>query len=136
MEEQFIPYELALKLKELGFNRLCLAHFDGGGFRMFPVYDPLRNEEIKEPWFCTTPLWQQAFDWFREKYELLNHLTTHLDAFGGDGALEESYGYRIMINKDGWKCSVWEKLSNYDSYQESRQACLEQLIEICKTEKK
>lgn len=70
MEKQFVSYELALKLKELGFDELCLARWDGGGFYMLPAYDPLKNSEIEEAWFCVLPLWQQAFDWIEKKYGL------------------------------------------------------------------
>lgn len=130
MEKQFIPYELALELKELGFDEKCFGcyNMDNKLWCENPVngIDYIPEDNI------LAPLWQQAFDWFREKHELLNHPTTHLNPFGEDGALEESYGYRIMINKDGWKCSVWEKLSEYESYEEARLECLKKLIEIVK----
>jgi len=29
MEKQFVTYEIALKLKELGFNELCFGYFNG-----------------------------------------------------------------------------------------------------------
>ncbi len=48
MEKLFIPYEQALQLKELGFDELCIARFDGGGFRMLPTYDPLKIVKLKK----------------------------------------------------------------------------------------
>ena len=29
IEEQFVTYEIAIKLKQLGFNEVCLAHWIG-----------------------------------------------------------------------------------------------------------
>ena len=138
MEKEFVPYELALKLKELGFKEECMGLYEEVDNNIKLLYaDPvvtlyLLNTAKHEGriYHCKSPLWQQAFDWFREEKDLLNHLTTHLNTWGEDGALETYYGYRIMIDKDGWKCDVWEKLSKYETYEEARQACLEKLIEI------
>jgi hypothetical protein len=80
------------------------------------------------------PIFSQAFRFFKEKYELLSHPTTHLNPYGEDGALEESYGYRIMKNKDGYKCEVWEQLSSYDSSKEAELELLKKLIEIVKND--
>lgn len=123
MEEQFVPEGLALKLKELGFDELCLSRFYGGGFIMLPAHDPLRNSEIKEHWFCTAPLWQQAFDWFRNNglYSWIN----------------KSFScYNINIvrydNMEDCNVEVIEGLSfkDFNTYKEARLACLEKLIQI------
>lgn len=122
IKQEFIPYEQALELKELGFNENCLARFDGSGFRMLPVYDPLKNNEVKESWFCVTPLYQQVFRWFREKYNLWN----------------------MIYPRDGWNYTIQE-IDNIPSvfgdsyhktemrtYEEAEIECLKKLIEICK----
>lgn len=137
IKNQFIPYELALKLKELGFDEECFGVYVNGNFE--PRYrsknskfNPNGKLDKRDLEFCTALLWGQAFDWFREEKGLLNHLTTHLNTWGEDSSLETSFGYRIMIDKDGWKCDVWEQLSRYETYEEARQACLEKLITLCK----
>lgn len=83
MEEQFVPYELALKLKELGFDRKCLAYYDMKGvfYPMGTVSGPkeiyfgtfipkYQYKDDLEP-LVAAPLWQQAFEFFRDKYKLL-----------------------------------------------------------------
>lgn len=132
MKKEFIPYEQALALKELGFDEDCFKYyteeFKLGSTGLYYAYDnPI-------DFLCLAPLYQQSFRWFREAYSLLNHLTTHLNPYGEDGALEESYGYRIMFNKDGWKCDVWEELI-FDTHEEAELACLAKLIEIAKEQK-
>lgn len=137
MKKQFVPFKLSLKLRELGYNEPSLFCWDTVNKPPSLSNCPhlLRNSQLggfeNKP--ISAPLWQQAFDWFREEHDLLNHITTHLNTWGEDGALEESYGYRIMINKDGWKCEVWEKLSRFDTYEEAQSARLEKLIEITKS---
>jgi len=142
MEKDFIPYEQALALKELGFDEPCFNYYSTPNHpSLQPAIllgnnpsEPLMSSQMYKigVWKIKAPLYQQAFRWFREKYALLNHLTTHLNPYGEDGALEESYGYRIMRNNDGWKCSLWEELSNYDYYEEAELECLKKLIEIVK----
>ena len=134
MEKEFIPYELALKFKELGFDEQCLTCYCNHWKDMKPYLWELDQPDYGEYWDLNSkvnaPLWQQAFDWFREEEELLNHITAHLQDIGEDGSLVESYGYRIMYNKDGYKCDVWEKLARFDTYEEARLECLKRLIEL------
>lgn len=116
MTEQFVPFELAVKLKELGFDELCLSRWDGGGFKMLPAYDPLRNSEIKEVWFCALPLWQQAFDWFREKHNLTSWIYQSNDS---------KYHSAILIEARYLNGNLMFK-----TYEEARLACLQELIKI------
>jgi len=118
MENEFIPYEQALALKELGFDENCLARFDGGGFRLLPVYDPLKNNEIKESWFCVTPLYQQAFRWFREKYNLS----------GNVDCCDKLCEWNIKSSK--LEKSIFS--DKIQSYEEAELECLKKLIEIVK----
>ena len=59
MKEQFVTYEIALKLKELGFDEECFGWYGSQGI-LNQKYD-LENTTL-------APLWQQVIDWFREKY--------------------------------------------------------------------
>ena len=67
MEKEFIPLEEAIAFKELGFNEDCLAYYN---------FDELKINEIKVQHLTGTvrcylaPLYQQAFRFFREKYNL------------------------------------------------------------------
>ena len=143
MENEFIPYEQALELKELEFNENCLARFDGGGFRMLPVYDPLKNNEVKESWFCVTPLYQQAFRWFREKYGI--YIKIDLAKSCGYG-LNEAFYYNIKIPIDQIRFDEitnirndkeelfqdWINKKANKTYEEAELKCLKKLIEIVK----
>jgi hypothetical protein len=78
MKEEFCTYEISLKLKELGFDKDCLAFFNTDGkffIGMKSTVDgipPIKNSQIPEDWgIFTAPLWQQAIDWFREKCDII-----------------------------------------------------------------
>lgn len=114
MEKEFIPYEQALALKELGFNEPCLAQYkkyEVGEAKLDIGFS--KNEIImqfhKLSKFCTAPLYQQAFRWFKENYDL-----------------REQYGvfphHTIMMNY----------LINGGVEEEAELECLKKLIEIIK----
>jgi hypothetical protein len=75
MEKEFVNYEMALALKELGFDEPCLTYY-------YELTSNLRTHigvDIGNAWtysenkklgFTLAPLYQQAFRFFREKYRL------------------------------------------------------------------
>lgn len=119
MEKEFVPYEMALKLKELGFDEKCIgAYFMTG------------NNNVKFPsvWYenstlkmgvksCTAPLWQQAFDWFREEHRLYIQIHKHTS----------------NTNQVTWM--VDSLAGKYLSYHEARIESLKRLIEIVEKQK-
>lgn len=65
MKEQFVTYEIALKLKELGFNQMYFGTFDEDGH--FDLQDFEQNYDTFPSHMIAAPLYQQVIDWFREK---------------------------------------------------------------------
>ena len=63
MNKEFIPYEQALELKELGFDEKCLARYFKDGKSIFYTHSKIYKD------YVSAPLYQQAFRWFREKYD-------------------------------------------------------------------
>ena len=68
MEKEFLPYQEALDLKELGFNEKCAAHYlDVDDLELkWRIY---RNLSFNTNNCVQAPLYQQAFRFFREKYD-------------------------------------------------------------------
>jgi len=68
MEKEFLPYQEALDLKELGFNEKCAAHYvDEDDLELkWKIY---RNLSFNTDNCVQAPLYQQAFRFFREKYD-------------------------------------------------------------------
>ena len=71
MREQFCSYEIALKLKELGFDEDCFAHYCNGDLitktailksstMLYYRQDNINPYQQYAHKNCTAPLWQQA----------------------------------------------------------------------------
>jgi hypothetical protein len=117
MEKEFIPYEQALALKELGFDEPCFgwySNMDGNVFRQGYCETYLGIENCAK-----APLYQQAFRWFREKHNIDSyHIEPTNNMFGNFyGVL----GLRTATFNGGFK-----------TYEEAELECLKKLIEIVK----
>lgn len=65
MEKEFVNFEIACGLEFIGFSEPCLAFYDENHELNFNL-----SEYHKNVTDTLAPLYQQAFTWFREKYEL------------------------------------------------------------------
>jgi hypothetical protein len=139
MNKEFIPYEQALALKELGFDEICLAMQTICGLQLFSqrgfaiIKGGYTNTELKLDGVLGVPLYQQAFRWFREKYNLYHNVwnythgePTNLIPNGFTYSIDEEWITIIGKKEDGY----FEKY--YNTYEEAEQACLSKLIEIVK----
>jgi hypothetical protein len=117
MNKEFITYEQALALKELGFDESCLGHYDNPENSVW-ITDSPPYYAIKEN-VCLAPLYQQAFRWFREKYKIVAAITVRNDDFD----------FTIFIP---WNIECYENNTEYNTYEKAEQACLNNLIEIIK----
>lgn len=113
VNKEFIPYELALELKQLGFDEPCLASYYHAG-RKLDICEYINHGEYT----VLAPLFQQAFRWFREKYGL-NSFVYH---YGEDGILHIIY-FAYNINDNLYA-------SDFRTYEYTELACLKKLIEI------
>ena len=109
IEKEFIPYELALELKQLGFDEPCFMYYtDKGELYKSNIYG------------ISAPIYSQAFRWFREKYDLNNFIYHYAE----DDILHIiNFAYNINNN-------IFE--SDFKLYEEAELACLRKLIEIVK----
>jgi hypothetical protein len=121
MNKEFIPYEQALELKQLGFNEPCFCIYNREReLRFNNLHNPQdRNKGVKltsNNGRYPAPLYQQAFRWFREKYGYLSYIDMDNYSF-----------YRFTIYKGK---GISE--APYHTYEEAEQACINKLIEIVK----
>ena len=110
MEKEFVPYELALRMKALGFNEKCIMHWWKGKLSYYQMGD-------FSPTHTSAPLYQQAFRWFREKHGL--------------GHMINGIGYESFIMNIGGVLHILNALE-FKTYEETELACLKKLIEIVK----
>lgn len=139
MKKQFIPYRLALKLKELGFDERCLASYwktvtDTILFETEAEYECSASSRIYDS-EIKAPLWQQAFDWFMEKGCLVD-----VDWIWQDrktGKINWTYNIQYTFEKYVAKGQEFysplpmdEEIRKYDSIELAKEAALERLIEL------
>lgn len=107
MEKEFVPYELALRMKQLGFDERTLRAY-------YKESEQLLDIGSGNMYDTKAPLFQQAFRWFREKYPDLDF------AVGKIHNGTNNYHYHINL--------TWEFFEG--TYEEAELACLDKLIEI------
>jgi hypothetical protein len=130
LEKEFIPYEQALELKELGFDEPCFGYYNELG-NFISELDK-RNSSCNKPSmygkYCTAPTFAQAFRWFREKYGYVGYVKTSFII--KNGARHEAFdAYEFIVEHHTEFEFVGTK---FKSYEEAETACLNKLIEIVK----
>ena len=121
-KKEFVPHKQALALKELGFDEPCFGWYSNDG----TFYE---GKMTIHQGLLSAPLYQQAFRWFREKY----NIGAWVQAFtseksNGDLYLpDETYSYFIF------KYGVWVGDGvDFLEPKEAERECLKKLIEIVK----
>lgn len=153
MEKEFIPYELAVALKELNFDEPCLIDYyiEKGEMYIEHTEDGITNtkldkstnelnEEQREngeflfEYSYAAATWHQAFKWIRDNYCLVCII------FNSDGDIEHDnlrYNWEIRVVTRSFKDMKNEKNArvgdyDYKTYEEAEIECLKQMIEIIK----
>jgi hypothetical protein len=121
MKEEFIPYNLAVALKELGFDEPCLGRWWSENeleVSFTHKYDAPKQVEV-------APLYQQAFRWFRDKYGLTCWIDKRKD-------FANPHNWYI-ISDESDDTNLLDYDFSYETHQEAELECLKKLIEIVKT---
>ena len=109
MEKEFVSYEQAVALKELGFDEECFkTSFD---------FDITYNLNVG------LPLKQQVFRWFREKYGYDSQVTYTQNKYLGFVA-DHKTGYYLAATND------------FSIHEEAEDALIDKLIELIKQQAK
>ena len=161
MEKEFIPYTEALALKELGFDEPCFGIWMERGDK----HDVIYVAKQEDAWMAEqnegilAPLYQQAFRWFREKYDLhvqirkenyfyksIHNNYFHFDISKGeqnDITGQEDLYSNLMdeceqdipgnhLDNEKLNILIFERGFAFKTYEEAELACIKKLIEIVK----
>lgn len=131
MKNEFVPYDIALAMKELDFNEKTICYytedkklwqmgipFIPGNEPIYGLFSPNIGANVK---FVAAPLYQQAFRGFREKYNIdaRFHTYTH---------------HKEGVRTDWMWDYIDGKKTSFDGHEksdkEAQDACLRKLIEI------
>ena len=127
MEKEFVSYEQAVALKELGFDEMCFGYYQLSELRDYKkgleiswviALNTLNGYRIYDDETQTSaPLKQQVFRWFRKKYD------AHM------------YPTLIMPNAYMVQYGLWTS-KVFSTYEEAENACIDKLIELAKQQEK
>ena len=140
MNREFVSYEEALALRELGFNEPCFTSYDDEkrlrnpfDYKNSDYYLSVPYIEDSRHWifnseltienfignkdlytqFIAAPLYQQAFRWFREK----DNIHVHLKKFNET---------KWWVEWGFWSSAI------FDTYEQAQIASIKKIIEVLK----
>ncbi len=150
MEKEFVPHEIAKKLKGIGFKEKCMAYyllkeeydgctdaefdnFDSEHFKLeinYSYHDAdghFNDDDISNLNDCVAPLWQQVIEWFRTKHGIHINPTPYQES--ADRTYEIT-GYYMgdIIHSSGKLLCCGD--GNYSSYEKAREAGILQAIKL------
>jgi len=132
MKKEFIPYEQALELKELGFDK---EQYLGWYESFYSSGTPHLQTEWLEEYLdfdilVPAPLYQQAFRWFREKYGISVSISINWEEGIGK---DSSYGkYACSLQHKSYDESIGEFIGVFEKYEKAELKCLKKLIKTVK----
>ncbi len=133
MKDQFVTYEIALKLKELKFNMPCIAGYD-------EWVEEDEERELKSivnemgiisgvelnhlAYTISAPLWQQVIDWLRDEKSLVIQLDYQNN--------KSSYHiHKSEINYSEIEINHWNS-EIYNSYNEAKEQAILKALTLIK----
>lgn len=126
--EDFVPFEIAKKLKEKGFNEQCLAYYTKDSDFYYntsygsDVENAFKSFNSRPNHICgkriDAPIISQVLKWLRVKDIMVEILITLSD----DGTW--SFSFRVQTKK------LYDRsMKDYTSYEEAVLACIEHVLD-------
>jgi len=133
MNKEFVTYEQALALKELGFDEPCFGYYNVSNQELIEDLSNNRTGNDDSRW-ASAPLYQQAFRWFRENHNLRGFI-----GFRPNIKQFDCHIYDMSLSgKEYVKQRTMEEFNKdpkVGTYEEAELECLNKLIEIVKEKK-
>jgi len=134
MNHLFVPYELAIKLKEKGFTEPCLSYYqpniEGLVNQFYVSVDQPEVYEDTEHIITLAPLYQQVVDWFRDKKSKFIYIQCILIHLPEGGYF---WGIGNMKIEDGWEHTNYdmeEALRTHKSYYKCLETAIEEALKL------
>jgi hypothetical protein len=133
---ELVPHKMSVELQSLGFNHISPIHYyEKNGIVNYESDDWLNNKfwiafnaEILEEGgieiFCSAPLYQQVFRWFREEHNLHGCIDLSVTK-------PEHWYFRIdRIGSNDYEYHSEDEQIELNTYQEGQNACIQKMIEL------
>lgn len=135
MKHLFVPYELALKLKEKGFDEKCIAFYNWKQTFNYMTIGLSNTDALLAlaEGTITAPLYQQVIDWFWEKHKISVSADFQM---WDDGCFTANWVHKPDIlwlhlddgEKEG---SLWKR-TKYDNRQDALNKAIEEALKLIK----
>lgn len=130
IKNNFIHYEEAKELKELGFDDDVISAYttDDKKLSIFAFTIPssgIFKIGFEKGWSIRAPLWQQAFEFFREKYDFIHQI---MKTGNNEYFYLIQYPPSLLFDDD----KRIDDMIEYLSYEEAQLECLRELIKLIK----
>ena len=129
MNEDFVPFELAVKLKEKGFNEPCYGYYHrDGGDNSFEVcgngdYDFLNS---KNKYRVASPTISQVLKWLREEEKIYIVIAVNPTLSTKD---KIAYYYQIYFNSTGVGSDYYESEQWYAQWEDCAEDSIEYVLD-------
>ena len=138
MKEQFATHEIAIQLKNLGFDEDCFGRYFKQEFKVHIQFEnvlklftnkrilelEIRNPDMPKDQ-CIAPLWQQVIDWLREK----QNICINIEPITFDD--EPTYIFEIINLKNGMLLN--DINSSFEDPNEAHEQAILKAIDIIKS---
>jgi hypothetical protein len=120
IETNFVPYQIALDMKLLGFDDPCFGYYDK--IQIFHLC-PFGN--MNDRGFVSAPTYSQAFKFFRDKHNLFSYIVRET---GINHGKIKYIGVYYKITEKGY--TPKNTCVSQDTYEEAELSCLIKLISL------
>jgi hypothetical protein len=129
LETNFVPYQIALDMKSIGFDEECLAGYiylqGSGTFELAFYKDRNVNFNTTSNIYVSTPTFSQAFKFFRDKHNLFSYIVRET---GINHGKIKYIGVYYKITEKGY--TPKNTCVSQDTYEEAELGCLIKLIQL------
>lgn len=142
MKHLFVTFEIAKKLKEIGFDELGFAFYESDGEFKWNNGESGENEMNSTNWlaknsphidYYAAPLWERVMDWLRTKRWIEIKITNYYE-----GSKEYKPEYQIFINGEQqyFQFSSASSVELYPTYAQARDVAITRVLENLTSKKK
>ena len=130
MNKQFVSYEIAKRVKELGFSDDCFGYYTPDGTYLREIYLSKKGQSTFGN-LITSPLWQQVTDWLLSPKVLIEIRTIYSwDCWSYDIILEDTMSpFFVAFN------GMLENIE-FKTYYECREQAILKALDIIKERSK
>lgn len=131
MEKQFVTFEMAKKLKELGFDDVCIGCYDiNDALEIMPfgIESANYNKVFCGNYLISAPLWQQVVEWLRTEKKIFVTVECKPDIFNGS-----FYYVADVLNIDptnGKDLQILDGFSIFRNYDEALKEGIEEALTL------